>query len=113
MLEKWQTPPTAWMKWLTAAGQDKVLGDLLRMAPTLSEAELVQQTACLRPLSKDGIPIVGVVPGWQNLYLATGGGSKGILRSTGMCEGLADLILKGSWTVPGIAALNPNRFAIT
>ncbi len=98
---------------LTAAGRDKVMGDLLKMAPSLSEAELVQQTACLRPLSQDGIPIVGVVPGWQNLYLATGGGRKGILWSTGMCEGLADLILKGSSTVPGLAALNPNRFAST
>ena len=98
---------------LTPAGRDKVMGDLLRMAPSLSEAELVQQTACLRPLSQDGIPIVGVVPGWQNLYLATGGGRKGILWSTGMCEGLADLILKGSSTVPGLPTLNPNRFAAT
>ena len=52
---------------LTPAGRDKVLGDLQRMAPAPSEAELVQQTACLRPLSQDSIPIVGVVPGWQNL----------------------------------------------
>jgi len=96
---------------LTIAARDKVMGDLLKMAPSLSEAELVQQTACLRPLSEDGIPIVGVVPGWQNLFLATGGGRKGILWSTGMCEGLADLILKGSSMVPGIAALDPNRFS--
>ena len=95
---------------LTIAARDKVMGDLLKMAPSLSEAELVQQTACLRPLSEDGIPIVGVVPGWQNLFLATGGGRKGILWSTGMCEGLADLILKGSSTVPGLDALDPNRF---
>ena len=52
-------PPTAWMKRLTAARRDKVMGDLLRMAPSLSEAELVQQTACQRPLSHDGYAIVG------------------------------------------------------
>ena len=96
---------------LTIAARDKVMGDLLKMAPSLSEAELVQQTACLRPLSEDGIPIVGVVPGWKNLFLATGGGRKGILWSTGMCEGLADLILKGSSMVPGLASLDPNRFS--
>jgi glycine oxidase len=96
---------------LTIAARDKVMGDLLKMAPSLSEAKLVQQTACLRPLSEDGIPIVGVVPGWQNLFLATGGGRKGILWSTGMCEGLADLILKGSSMVPGLASLDPNRFS--
>ncbi len=72
---------------------------------------MVKQTDCLRPLSADGIPIVGLVPGWQNLYLATGGGRKGILWSTGMCEGLSDLILRGSSAVPGLVALNPTRFA--
>ena len=87
------------------------MGDLLKMAPSLSEAELVQQTACLRPFSEDGLPIVGVVPGWQNLYLVTGGGRKGILWSTGMCEGLAELILLGSSIVPGLTALSPARFS--
>jgi glycine oxidase len=85
------------------------MGDLLKMAPSLAEAELVQQTACLRPLSADGLPIVGKVPGWQNLYLGTGGARKGILWSAGMCYGLADLILKGSSDIPGLANLAPER----
>jgi glycine oxidase len=95
---------------ITLAARDKIMGDLLKMAPSLSEAELVQQTACLRPLSADGLPIVGRVPGWQNLYLGTGGGRKGILWSTGMSYGLADLILRGDSDVPGLAHLNPERF---
>jgi glycine oxidase len=95
---------------ITSAAQDKIRGDLLKMAPSLSEAELVQQTACLRPLSTDGLPIVGKVPGWQNLYLGTGGARKGILWSAGMCYGLADLILKGSSNVPGLDYLTPERF---
>ena len=95
---------------ITPAGRDKVMGDLLMMAPSLAEAELVQQTACLRPLSDDGMPIVGRIPGWQNLYIATGGGRKGILWSTGMAYGLADLIADGASQVPGLAALDPNRF---
>ena len=95
---------------ITNAGRDKVMDDLLQMAPSLAEAELVQQTACLRPLSADGMPIVGSVPGWGNLYLATGGGRKGILWSTGMAQGLADLILEGGSDVPGLAALDLTRF---
>ena len=95
---------------ITSSARDKVMGDLLRMAPSLSEAELVQQTACLRPISPDGIPIVGKVPGWQNLYLVTGGGRKGILWSTGMCHGIAELVVKGSSEVPGISALDMARF---
>ena len=94
----------------TTDARDKIMGDLLTMVPSMSDAQLVQQTACLRPLSADGLPIVGKVPGWQNLYLGTGAGRKGILWSTGMCHGLADLILNGSTEVPGVAALDPARF---
>ena len=88
------------------------MGDLLRMAPSLAEAELVQQTACLRPLSADGMPIVGAVPGWDNLYLSTSGGRKGILWSTGMAHGLAEVILEGRSQVPGLEALALTRFKL-
>lgn len=94
----------------TSQARDKIMGDLLKMVPSLEDAELVQHTACLRPLSSDGLPIVGKVPGWQNLYLGTGAGRKGILWSTGMCHGLTDLILNGATDVPGVDALDPARF---
>ena len=94
----------------TSQARDKIMGDLLKMAPILIGAELVQQTACLRPLSGDGLPIVGKVPGWDNLYVGTGAGRKGILWSTGMCHGLADLILAGRTEVPGVNHLDPARF---
>ena len=96
---------------ITTQARDKILGDLLKMAPSLADAELVQQTACLRPISADGLPIVGKVPGWENLYVGTGSGRKGILWSTGMCHGLADLMVKGSTEVPGVDALDPARFS--
>lgn len=98
---------------ITSEARDKIMGDLLRMAPSLADAQLVQQTACLRPLSGDGLPIVGKVPGWENLYLGTGSGRKGILWSTGMCHGLAGLIVMGSTDVPGIEHLDPARFGGT
>ena len=53
---------------------------------------------------------MGKVPGWQNLYVGTGSGRKGILWSTGMSFGLADLILKASTEVPGVEHLDPARF---
>ncbi|SVC14850.1 uncharacterized protein METZ01_LOCUS267704, partial [marine metagenome] len=96
---------------ITTQARDKILGDLLKMAPSLADAELVQQTACLRPISADGLPIVGKVTGWENLYVGTGSGRKGILWSTGMCHGLADLMVKGSTDVPGVDALDPARFS--
>ena len=95
---------------LTTSARDKVLGDLLKMAPSLAEAELVQQTACLRPLTPDGMPIVDAVTGWNNLHLITGGGRKGILWSTGMAHGLSDLILNGNSEIPDLSALSLSRF---
>ena len=94
----------------TPEARDKIMSDLLIMAPSLSEAQLVQHTACLRPLSADGMPIVGNAPGWTNLYIATGAGRKGILWSTGMSFGLVDLILDRSSQVPGLEFLDPGRF---
>jgi glycine oxidase len=94
----------------TPAARDKIMGDLLKMTPALADATLVRQTACLRPLSSDGLPIVGRAPGWRNLYLGTGAGRKGILWSTGMSQGLADLVLGRRSDVPGIEYLDPARF---
>ena len=95
----------------TIGARDKIMRDLIKMAPSLAEAQLVHQTACLRPLSADGLPIVGKVPGWSNLFIGTGTGRKGILWSTGMSYGLSDLIVKGSTQVPGIEFLDPARFS--
>jgi D-amino-acid dehydrogenase len=78
--------------------------------PAIAEATLLRQTACLRPLTPDDLPIVGRAPGWENAYLATGGGMKGILLSTGLGKALADLIATDSTTLP-IAAFGPDRFA--
>ena len=96
---------------ITTEARDKIMGHLLKMAPSLSGSQLVRQTACLRPLSADGLPIVGKVPGWSNLFIGTGAGRKGILWSVGMSYGLSDLMLEGRTEVPGIEFLEPGRFA--
>ena len=46
--------------------------------PALQDAELVQQLAGSRPLSPDRLPILGPVPGWDGIMLATGHTTKGI-----------------------------------
>ena len=94
----------------TPQARDSIMADLLKMAPALTDARLAHHTACLRPMSIDGMPIVGKAPGWENLYICTGAGRKGILWSTGMSFGLADLILKGKTDVPGLKYLDPARF---
>ena len=82
----------------------------VNLMPALKDAELVLHTACLRPLSPDWMPIVGKAPGWDNAYLATGAGKKGILISPGMGKSVADLITKGETDEP-IQGFGAERFA--
>lgn len=82
----------------------------VKLIPAMAEARLVQQTACLRPVAPDWLPIIGGAPEWDNAYLATGGAKKGILFSTGMGKAIADLITTGSTTL-SIGLCSPARFA--
>jgi D-amino-acid dehydrogenase len=62
----------------TAAGVIQVLTEALRVAPGLADAEIREIRVGLRPASRDGLPILGPVPGIANLLLATGHGSIGL-----------------------------------
>ena len=94
------------------AGRDAVLSHIARMSPEVARrATVAQHTACLRPVTPDGIPAVGRLPGWDNLYIATGAGRKGILWSVGMSEMVADLAARGDTQTPGAEHLSPARFA--
>jgi glycine/D-amino acid oxidase-like deaminating enzyme len=80
------------------------------LMPSIAEASLLQQTVCLRPVSPDELPIVGKVPGRDGVYVATGGGPKGILLAPAMGRALADLITTGQTALP-IGPCDPARFA--
>ena len=95
---------------LNSAARDSIMADFLKMIPGMTDAELLQQTACLRPLSADGLPIVDKVTGWENLYVSTGAGRKGILWSTGMAHALFEMIDEGAVDVIGAEYLKLDRF---
>jgi len=80
-----------------------------RLMPAMAEAKIVRHTACLRPVTPDWLPIIGKAPGWDNVYLATGAGRKGILLSTGMGKAISDLMTEGSTRLP-ISPFVPGRF---
>jgi glycine/D-amino acid oxidase-like deaminating enzyme len=86
-----------------------LLGDAVQLLPALAGAQLVRQTVCLRPVTSDGLPIIGRVPDWDRVYLATGGGPKGILLAPAMGKAVADLLLTGQ-TALSVASSGPERF---
>jgi glycine oxidase len=79
------------------------------LMPALANARLIQQTVCLRPATPDDLPIVGQVPGRKGAYVATGGGTKGILLAPAMGWAIADMIMTGSTDLP-VETLDPARF---
>jgi glycine oxidase len=82
----------------------------VRLMPAMAEARVVLHTACLRPVTADWLPIIGLAPGYQNVYLATGAGKKGVLLSPGIGKAVADLISQGN-TPLSIGPFDPQRFA--
>ena len=80
------------------------------LMPFLADVEIAKHTACLRPLTPDWLPIVGAAPRWQNAYLATGAGKKGILLSPAIGKATSDLITTAKTTIP-LDGFAPDRFA--
>jgi glycine/D-amino acid oxidase-like deaminating enzyme len=76
--------------------------------PAIASARLGLSRRCARPLSADGRPLIGRVPGVEGLWVAAGHGPWGI--STGPASGrlIADLVDGRIPTPP--AALDPARF---
>ncbi|MDP6549988.1 MAG: FAD-dependent oxidoreductase [Dehalococcoidia bacterium] len=73
----------------------RVLSRGMEILPYIEEAEVVEHRAGFRPLSADICPIIGPVPGWEGLHLATGHGPWGIQLAPITGRLIADLMLRG------------------
>ena len=94
----------------TLAARDEIGAALLKMLPAMADAQVAQQTACLRPVASDGLLVLGGVPEIDHLYVATGGARKGILYGPTMGHAIADLVL-GRATRVALDQFAPGRFA--
>jgi D-amino-acid dehydrogenase len=63
---------------VTAAGQRQVLDAALTLAPGLADATLLETRVGFRPVTPDGFPLLGAVPGLDGLVVATGLGANGL-----------------------------------
>ncbi len=89
--------------------------ELMRRAidvfPDLERAELVQQLAGSRPLSPDGKPIIGPVPGREGVLLATGHATKGIHLGPITGRIIADYVCRGeTQAVSDMSEFGADRF---
>lgn len=91
-----------------AGAQAKLRAMIRTFAPPLAEAEVVAAQACYRPVTRDGLPLMGRVPGVAGAYVATGHSVWGMLNAPATGEAMAELIVEGHSTVD-IAAFDPAR----
>lgn len=96
----------------TETARLELLQRAVDVLPDLESAELVQQLAGSRPLSPDGKPLIGPVPGWEGIFLATGHATKGIHLGPITGRIIADYICRGGTeVVPDMNEFLPDRFA--
>jgi glycine oxidase len=79
-----------------------------RLVPALRAAKPAEQWADLRPISADGLPIVGADPEIDGLYYATGYGRNGILIAPLAGQVVANMML-GLATPPAWRHFAPDR----
>ncbi|MBI4506998.1 MAG: FAD-dependent oxidoreductase, partial [Chloroflexi bacterium] len=90
----------------------ELLGRAVEVLPAVEEARVAQHLAGVRPLAPDRLPLIGVVPGWTGVYLATGHGTKGIHLAAVTSRIIADLIThRRSDLDVDLAVVDPARFA--
>ena len=77
----------------TAEAKNSLLERASRIMPSITRATLLDHVGALRPMTPSATPIACRVDGWQNVYVANGGGSKGILLSVGIASRICNLLL--------------------
>ena len=82
----------------TQNGKDRILKSLSRYTDHLKEGAIVDHTACLRPLSADGLPFIDQIPNINGAYIATGHGRKGIALGPATGESISELVTTGRST---------------
>ena len=60
-----------------------------RMSPVLAASKILTRQACYRPVTRDGLPLIGRVPGVEGAYVATGHSVWGILNAPATGEAMA------------------------
>ncbi len=102
---------------ITETGADEIRAACARLVPRIMERNAAEQWADLRPISLDGLPILGADREIAGLFHATGAGRSGILLGPIIGEVMADAVLDADpsaathgLSADDVAAFAPARF---
>jgi glycine/D-amino acid oxidase-like deaminating enzyme len=79
------------------------------LSPVLAAAPILARQACFRPVTRDGLPLIGAVPEIEGAHIATGHSVWGILNAPATGEAMAELIVDGRAQTVDLAAFAPGR----
>src|SRR5882724_283587 len=80
-----------------------------RVSPALAGARVVRRQACYRPVTDDGVPLIGRVPGVRGAFVATGHGPWGILNAPATGLAMAELVADGAASSVDLRSFDPAR----
>ena len=80
-----------------------------RLSSIFRADRIIARQACFRPVTEDGLPLIGQVPGLQGAYVATGHNVWGILNAPATGEALAELIADGTAHTTDLTPFDPAR----
>lgn len=95
---------------VTDDGRSSIRRAAARLAPPLEDAPTVEEWAGLRPVARDGRPIIGPDPDVAGLHYAAGYGRSGVLLAPEAAAVVTDLLLGGE-TDREWRPFGPGRFA--
>lgn len=78
---------------VTAAAVHEILDQGLAIAPDLAEATILETRVGFRPYTPGFLPVIGELPGYQDVLLANGLGSSGLTMGPYLGQQLAKLAL--------------------
>ena len=92
-------------------GCEKLREITIGLVPALAGAEVIAEQACYRPVTEDGLPVVGAIPGIEAAYVATGHSVWGMLNAPATGEAISELVLEGAARTVDLAPFAPSRMA--
>jgi glycine oxidase len=95
-----EEPEAGFDKSNTPGGVQRLIDFAYSIVPELRNAPVERTWAGLRPGTPDGLPYIGRVPGWDNVFVAAGHFRAGVQLSVGTAELVRDLILGRQPPVP-------------
>jgi len=80
-----------------------------RVSTALARAPITRRQACYRPVTDDGLPLIGRVPGLAGAFVATGHGPWGMLNAPATGLALVELIVDGAARAVDLRPFDPAR----